>query len=123
MIVFCILDDAPREINPINSVTFSFETLKLKNEQFFYQFFFELYDLLQRVWTFIFEHILSHPFASIVVIAFAGIELTWFDVQWLADKAIVVCAHLRYKDLVRLWIRYRKDYFVRFLMFFFLKNS
>jgi hypothetical protein len=49
MIVFCILDDAPREINPINSVTFSFETLKLKNEQFFYQFFFELYDLLQRV--------------------------------------------------------------------------
>jgi len=49
MIVFRILDNAPREINSINSITFSFKTLKLKNEQFFKKFFFELYDFLQRV--------------------------------------------------------------------------
>lgn len=123
MIVFCILDDASREINAINSVAFSFETLKLKNEQFFNEFFFELDDFLQRVWTFIFEHTLSHSFAGIVVIPFASIELPWFDVEWLADEPIVVRADLLYKDLVRWRVRYKNDYLVRFLMFFFLKNS
>lgn len=94
MIVFRILNNAPSEINSINSITFSFKTLKLKNEQFFNKFFFELYDFLQRVWIFIFEHTLGHSFAGIIVIVFAGIELTWFDIKWLADKSIVICADL-----------------------------
>lgn len=123
MIVFCILDDAPRKINTIDSVAFSFEALKLKNEQFFDEFFFELDDFLQRVWTFTFEHTLSHSFAGIVVIPFVCIELPWFDVERLTDEPIVVCADLLNEDLVRLRVRYKNDYLVRFLMFFFLKNS